>query len=155
MKVMLKLFFILAVSITLLSLQALAQTPDAEIEQRAHKIGEALRCVVCQNQSIDESNAPLAADMRLMVRDRIRAGDSNAEVIGFMRERYGDFVLLKPPLQANTILLWFLPFAGLILLFVWYIWRAKHKRQPMANIPLSENERAELAKLRDNQGDQS
>ena len=87
------------------------------------------------------------------MRDRLRAGDSNEQVIGFMRERYGDFVLLKPPMQANTYVLWFLPFACLFLLFVWYIWRAKNKRQQAPNIPLSEAEREQLSQLTNNRGE--
>jgi len=106
-----------------------AQTSDADIELRAKDVGRSLRCVVCQNQSIDESDAPLAMDMRKLVRTRLKEGDSNAEVIAYMQERYGDFVLLKPPVQSNTYLLWFMPF---LLLFAGLIWFIKTSRKTEA-----------------------
>ncbi len=87
-----------------------AQTPSPEeIEAIAQEVGQSLRCVVCQNQSIEDSGAPLAADMRRIVRERLAAGDTPDEVRQFMTDRYGNFVLMKPPLQLNTILLWFGP----------------------------------------------
>ena len=79
------------------------------LEARAIEISRHLRCVVCQSQSIDESNAPLAKDMRLIVRERLVAGDSDAEIYAFLVDRYGDYVLLKPPVQQNTIVLWVAP----------------------------------------------
>lgn len=82
----------------------------ARIEERARGIGKELRCVVCQNQSIDESNAPLALDLKQLLRERLAAGDSDAQAKAFLVARYGNFVLLKPPLQANTLLLWLGPF---------------------------------------------
>ena len=123
------------------SVSAFAQTPtEAEIEKRARDVGRSLRCVVCQNQSIDESDAPLAEDMRNLVRVRIRAGDSNEQVIGFMQERYGDYVLLKPPLQANTYALWFAPAALVLGFLAWYILRARRKVSLPETSPLSEDE---------------
>ena len=83
---------------------------DPALEQRARDLSRTLRCLVCQNQSIDDSNAPLARDLRVLVRERLVAGDSNAEVIDFVTARYGDFVLLRPPLDAHTIALWAGPF---------------------------------------------
>ena len=83
---------------------------------------------MCQNQTIDESDAPLAVDMRKLVRTRLKEGDSNAEVIDYMQERYGDYVLLKPPVQANTYILWFLPFLLLIGALAWFI-RASTKAE--------------------------
>lgn len=99
---------------------AFAVTPgemleDAAMEARARDISQLLRCVVCQNQSIDDSNAPLAQDLRILVRDRLKAGDSNAAAINYIVERYGNFVLLKPPMQTNTLLLWFGPVIFLLL----------------------------------------
>ncbi|MDB2438238.1 cytochrome c-type biogenesis protein CcmH [Hellea sp.] len=110
------------------ALAATAQTPNAEIEARAKDVGRSLRCVVCQNQSIDESDAPLAIDMRKLVRERLKEGDSNAEVIAYMQERYGDFVLLKPPVQSNTYLLWFTPFLLLLAGLIWFI-KTSHKAE--------------------------
>ncbi len=98
---------------------ALAAQPDEiladpALEARARAISRELRCVVCQSESIDDSNAPLARDLRLLVRERISAGDSDAAVRAYVVERYGDYVLLKPPVQANTLALWLTP----VLLFL-------------------------------------
>jgi cytochrome c-type biogenesis protein CcmH len=84
---------------------------DPALEARAREISQELRCQVCQNQSIDDSNASLAADLRRLVRERLSAGDSNAAVLGYITQRYGDYVLLKPPLRPDTIALWYGPFA--------------------------------------------
>jgi cytochrome c-type biogenesis protein CcmH len=78
-------------------------------EARARELSRELRCMVCQNQSIDDSDAPLARDLRLLVRERIGAGDTDNQVIHFLVARYGEFVLLRPPLEPHTFLLWFLP----------------------------------------------
>lgn len=109
-----------AVVLLLLAGPALAVTPDEmladpHLEARARVISQELRCVVCQNQSIDDSNAPLAGDLRRLVRERLTAGDSDAETLAFVVARYGNFVLLKPPLQANTLLLWLGPLLLLAL----------------------------------------
>ena len=90
---------------------ALAVTPqerlaDPALEQRARQVSAGLRCLVCQNQSIDDSEAPLARDLRVLVRDRIKAGDSNTQVTDFVVARYGEYVLLKPPFGLHTALLW-------------------------------------------------
>jgi cytochrome c-type biogenesis protein CcmH len=82
---------------------------DPAREARARDLSRELRCMVCQNQSIDDSEAPLARDLRLLVRERIAAGDSDAQVIDFLVARYGEFVLLKPRLKPHTLLLWLLP----------------------------------------------
>jgi len=82
---------------------------DPAKESRARDLSRELRCMVCQNQSIDDSEAPLARDLRLLVRERIAAGDSDAQVIDFLVTRYGEFVLLKPRLKPHTLLLWLLP----------------------------------------------
>lgn len=87
---------------------------DPALEARARALSQELRCMVCQNQSIDDSDAPLARDLRILVRERLQAGDSDTQVIDFLTDRYGDFVLLKPRLNAQTALLWALP--ALVLL---------------------------------------
>ena len=123
-----------------------------ELEIRARNVGHALRCVVCQNQSIEESEASLAKDMKLIVRERISAGETDAQVIEFMRERYGDYVLLKPPFQPNTYLLWCLP-AGLVFsMCLWFLLIArKRKSETFLVAPLSEEEKAVLKNLMDNE----
>lgn len=99
----------LAAPITSLAVEPNEMLADPALEARAEVLSKELRCVVCQNQSIDASNAPLARDMRLLVRERIAAGDSDAQAKAYLVERYGNFVLLKPPFQPNTLLLWFGP----------------------------------------------
>ncbi|MGB0634097.1 MAG: cytochrome c-type biogenesis protein [Paracoccaceae bacterium] len=96
---------------------------DLELENRAREISANIRCVVCQNEPIDSSNSGVARDLRILIRERLSAGDSNAEVLDFLVKRYGDFVLFKPPLKYTTYLLWFSPiiflfFGTLILLRV-------------------------------------
>ena len=125
----------------LISTLAYAQTNDAALEARAQDIGHQLRCVVCQNQSIEESDASLAADMRRLVRARLKEGDSNEDILTFMQDRYGDFVLLKPPVQSNTYLLWFAPFGAVLAGLIWF---GLSRRRSSAEAPLSETERAKL-----------
>ena len=122
--VLIALFFMLS------PLAAMADIAPEQVELRAKTVGKSLRCVVCQNQSIDESDAPLAADMRRLVRTQIKNGMSNEEVIEFMRVQYGDYVLLKPPVQANTIVLWLAP-AGLVLMALgWLAINARRRITP-------------------------
>ncbi len=87
---------------------------DPALEARARTLSQDLRCVVCQNQNIDDSNAPLARDLRVLLRDRLTAGDSDRQAIDFIVARYGNFVLLRPPMQFNTVLLWIGPFLVLL-----------------------------------------
>ena len=103
-----------------LSLPAAAVEPDEiladrALETRARQISGDLRCLVCQNQSIDDSSAPLARDLRLLVRERLKLGDSDAAVRAFVAARYGEFVLLRPPLSSRTLLLWAAPLVLLAL----------------------------------------
>ena len=108
------LAWVLAIAVMLGSSAAYAVQPDEIMsdpakEARARDLSRELRCMVCQNQSIDDSEAPLARDLRLLVRERIAAGDSDGQVIDFLVARYGEFVLLKPRLELHTLLLWLLP----------------------------------------------
>ena len=88
---------------------------NQKYELRARNISRNIRCMICQNQSIDESNAPLAKDLRILIRNRIKAGNNDKEIYKCLTDRYGDFILLKPPFNLNTLGLWFLPFIFLIL----------------------------------------
>jgi len=121
--------------------------PDSAQEARARAISKSLRCVVCQNENIDESDAQLAHDMRLLVRRRIAAGDTDAQVLSYMRSRYGDFVLLQPRFDATTLLLWIGPavilaIGGIVLLA---FLRRRTASPPAA--PLSPAEREALAQI--------
>ncbi len=119
---------------------------DPGLEQRARDISQHLRCLVCQNQSIDDSNADLARDLRILVRERLKAGDSDRQAIDFIVARYGDFVLLKPPVKDETLPLWLGPFAlvliGALAIAIYYARRSG--AQPP---PLSAEERKRLDEL--------
>lgn len=153
---MTKLLLLVMVSLLIMP-QALAVEPsemlkDPVLEARAREISKGLRCVVCQNQSIDESNADLASDMRVMVRRRLTAGDSNRQVIDYMVSRYGDFVLLDPPFKAKTYALWFGPEVilgfGILAVVVFYRRRAAAEKGAVkVSVKLSEDERERLEKL--------
>ncbi|MEL6688119.1 MAG: cytochrome c-type biogenesis protein [Pseudomonadota bacterium] len=133
--------------------QAFAQSTDRtyapEVEERAREVGKQLRCVVCQNQSIEESDAELAADMRFVVRERLSAGDSEADVIALMRDRYGDYVLLKPPVQMNTIVLWASPLLLVLIFILWWFAAARSKTVEPVVIDLSDDEKERLKQLRE------
>jgi|TARA_B110000438_G_C15804852_1_gene646807 cytochrome c-type biogenesis protein CcmH len=94
-------------------------------ELRARNISKNIRCMVCQNQSIDESNAPLAKDLRILIRNEIKSGKADDEIYTFLTTRYGDFILLKPPLNLGTLALWFLPFIFLIVGFLFFFFYNK------------------------------
>ncbi len=119
---------------------------DPALEARARDLSQHLRCVVCQNQSIDDSNAPLARDFRVLLRERLKAGDTDEAAVNFIVERYGNFVLLKPPMQLHTLLLWFGP--GLVLLLAlacyWMLVRRPVETDPRRAESLSASEREEL-----------
>jgi cytochrome c-type biogenesis protein CcmH len=122
---------------------------DPAKELRARELSRELRCMVCQNQSIDDSEAPLARDLRLLVRERIAAGDSDAQVIDFLVARYGEFVLLKPRLNPHTWLLWLLP--PLVLagggFALWANGRRRTKSQEVSLFKLTADEEARLERL--------
>lgn len=121
---------------------------DPALEARAREISKELRCLVCQNQSIDDSNAGLARDLRLLVRERLVAGDSDEEVLSFVVARYGDFVLLRPPVRADTLLLWLAPAGILVLGGVGVAVAARRKARAGAVAPpLSAEESERLKRL--------
>jgi cytochrome c-type biogenesis protein CcmH len=121
---------------------------DPAKEARARDLSRELRCMVCQNQSIDDSEAPLARDLRLLVRERIAAGDSDAQVIDFLVARYGEFVLLKPRVERQTLLLWAVPPLVLVLggLALWMQAR-RRAASVSAQPPLTPDEAARLSRL--------
>jgi cytochrome c-type biogenesis protein CcmH len=145
-------FACLGVGLILLTGPALAVQPDEvmkdpALESRARALSAELRCLVCQNESIDDSEAPLARDIRLLIRERIGQGESNDAVRAYLVSRYGDFILLKPPFKPETLLLWLSPvfvlgLGGGAALFA-------HRRAPRATPRLSAEEEARLAALTD------
>lgn len=130
------------------SLQAQEVAPSEatleNIDERTEAISKTLRCVVCQNQSIYDSNAPLAEDMRRLVRKRVEAGDTDDEAREYLRNLYGDYVLMSPPLQMNTILLWTGPLLLALIGGIWFVLRLRQEA-PAEQAPLSEEDRARIA----------
>ena len=121
---------------------------DPQLEARARAISAELRCMVCQNQSIDDSDAPLARDLRILVRERLKAGDTDDAIRTFLTARYGEFILLKPPVKFETAPLWAGP--GLILLLsvvVILVRRSRRNKSAAVDAELTADERAELASL--------
>lgn len=127
--------------------------PDPAMEARARDISADLRCLVCQNQSIDDSDAPLARDLRILVRERLLAGDTNQEAVSYIVDRYGDYVLLKPPFNAETLLLWVTPLGALAIgavIVVVFMHRRSGEPVVMAQA-LTEDEKARLKDLMRNE----
>lgn len=119
---------------------------DPALEARARDISSHLRCLVCQNESVDDSNAPLARDLRILVRERLKAGDSDRQVVDFLVARYGEFVLLKPRLNEETVLLWLAPLFIIVIAGGAIFWRVRrHKHNKL--MPLSEAEKKRLEQI--------
>ena len=153
-----KLFAIVlsVLSIAVLTPRALAVEPsemlkDPKLEARARAISKNLRCLVCQNESIDESNADLARDLRVLLRERLKAGDTDKQAVDYLVSRYGEYVLLKPRLSPHTYILWFGPFLVLLTggFGVYYARRraAASKAAAKVEAALSEDERKRLDEL--------
>ena len=151
-----RFLFALAILAAIGSSPARAVLPDEVMsdparEARARHLSQELRCMVCQNQSIDDSEAPLARDLRLLVRERIASGDSDAQVIDFLVARYGEFVLLKPRLERQTLLLWLVPplvlFGGGLVLWL----QARRRKMGASEVPsdgaLTPEEQARVERL--------
>ncbi len=152
--------FALGLALTLLTaLSAVAVNPDEVLkdpvlEQRARALSQNIRCLVCQNQSIDDSNASLARDLRVLVRERLTAGDSDSEVLDYLIARYGDFVMLKPPFKGSTYVLWFGPLVVFLLAAVGLVIFFRRRRTQFADTGdasagLSGDERERLTRLLD------
>jgi cytochrome c-type biogenesis protein CcmH len=135
------LFGLMAVAAAYEPGEALA---DPALEARAREISKELRCLVCQNESIDDSAAPLARDLRMLVRARLEAGDTDQQVLDHIVARYGEFVLLRPRVRAGTWLLWFGPFAVVLIGLAIIVWRVRRKPAIAVNPELSADEEARL-----------
>lgn len=120
---------------------------DPKLEARARVLSQELRCLVCQNQSIDDSNAELARDLRVLVRERLAAGDSDKQVLAFVEARYGEFVLLRPPFNARTLLLWLTPLLFLGVAGYLVFRRSSAHAAAAATAPLSAEEQRRLDQL--------
>lgn len=143
---------VLALFLTLLALPALAvnpdeMLPDPALEARARAISAELRCMVCQNQSIDDSNADLAKDLRLLVRERLKRGDTDQQVFDYLVSRYGEFVLLKPRMTIRNIALWGMPVALILIGGVTLIVLSRRRRVTPASVPLTAEEQARVDAL--------
>lgn len=146
--------FALMLALSLWSVAALAVQPDEilkdpKLESRARALSQELRCMVCQNQSIDDSDAPLAKDLRVLVRERLTAGDSDRQVIDFLVARYGEFVLLRPRWTVQTMLLWLAPFAVVIGGALTLLWRRRRNDEPavVASPALTSDEQRRVSEL--------
>jgi cytochrome c-type biogenesis protein CcmH len=136
-------------SLPLLAVESKEILADTALEARARNLSKELRCMVCQNQSIDDSEAPLAHDLRVLVRERLKAGDSDAQVMNFLVARYGEFVLLRPPLAWHTAALWGLPPAALLIgvVAIIVIVRRRRSAAPKQAANLTADEEARLSEL--------
>jgi len=148
---LLSVLLMLVATVPALAVQPDEMLKDPALEARARELSRELRCMVCQNQSIDDSEAPLARDLRLLVRERLKAGDSDRQVLDFLTARYGDFVLLKPRFRWDTALLWLGP-AAVLLLGALGLANLLRRRSRLPDDsesapPLTEDERARLADL--------
>ena len=144
--------FTLATGTPALAVQPDEVLPDPALEARARNLSRELRCMVCQNQSIDDSDAPLARDLRILVRERLKAGDSDANVLDFLTARYGEFVLLRPRFSWGTAVLWLAPLGVLLagacgLLLLLRRRRSSPAMADSAEPDLTAAERARLAEL--------
>ena len=147
---------LLALVLSVSALPALAVNPDEilpdpKMEERARVISKDLRCLVCQNQSIDDSNAELARDLRVIVRERLKKGETNEQVLQYVTDRYGDYVLLRPPVKATTLLLWGAPFVILAFGALGTVIYLRNRRAAGTvagdTAPLTEDERRRLDAL--------
>ena len=136
-----------ALSSTALAVEPNEMLPDPALEARARAISQGLRCLVCQNESIDESGASLAHDIRVLVRERIKAGDTDQQVVDYLVARYGEFVLLKPPLSWHTVALWGLPPALLLVGIAAMVMMARRRSAIPASGVLTPAEEARVEEL--------
>ena len=133
----------------IMAVQPNERLADPLLEERARMLSQNIRCLVCQNQSIDDSNATLAKDLRVLVREKLTAGATNDEIFDFLVDRYGDFILLNPPFKPSTYVLWYGPLIFLIVGLLMTVLIMKKSKRRASEKPLSQAERVILSKLLD------
>lgn len=145
-RLLLTMALVLGVAAPAIAVDPREMLADPALEHRAREIGKELRCLVCQNQSIDDSDADLARDLRIIVRERLKVGESDSQVLAFVTARYGDYVLLKPPFKLSTYALWFGPLvifaAAVLAVFAFY----RRSAAPAESVvrPLSDEEQQQV-----------
>lgn len=150
MRLLVAILLLLAAAVPAAAVEPDEMLDDPALEQRARGLSAEIRCVVCQNESIDSSNAEIARELRVLVRERLVAGDSDQEVLDYLVARYGDFVLLRPPMKPATYLLWFGPFLMLLLgAFSVFVYFRRLRRTAGMPPALSVEEEARLTRLLD------
>jgi len=148
--VLLVMLALLAPAARALAVQPDEMLPDPALEARARALSKELRCMVCQNQSIDDSDAPLARDLRILVREHLRAGETDQQVLDFLIARYGEFVLLRPRFSPHTVLLWLTPLGVLVIGALGIAMSARRQRKSEGNLTASEEARlAEILQRKD------
>ena len=148
--VLLVMLALLAPAARALAVQPDEMLPDPALEARARALSKELRCMVCQNQSIDDSDAPLARDLRILVREHLRAGETDQQVLDFLIARYGEFVLLRPRFSPHTALLWLTPLGVLVIGALGIAMSARRQRNSEGNLTASEEARlAEILQRKD------
>jgi cytochrome c-type biogenesis protein CcmH len=148
--ILLVMLALLAPVSRVLAVQPDEMLPDPALETRARALSKELRCMVCQNQSIDDSDAPLARDLRILVREHLRAGETDQQVLDFLIARYGEFVLLRPRFSPHTALLWLTPFGVLVIGALGIAMSARRQRNSEGNLTASEEARlAEILQRKD------
>jgi len=146
-RVAFQLLLLVCVVLAVVAQEARPMADDPELEKRVTKLSQELRCLVCQNETLAESRADLANDLRNQVREQMKAGKSDKEIVAFLTERYGDFILYRPPVKPTTYLLWFGPFLMLIGGLIFLFRQLKHRRKSIVEEPLSQNERRRAEEL--------
>jgi cytochrome c-type biogenesis protein CcmH len=148
--ILLVMLALLAPAARALAVQPDEMLPDPALETRARALSKELRCMVCQNQSIDDSDAPLARDLRILVREHLRAGETDQQVLDFLIARYGEFVLLRPRFSPHTVLLWLTPLGVLVIGALGIAMSARRQRSSEGNLTASEEARlAEILQRKD------
>ena len=149
LSILLGLCLLVLNALPLAAVESKEMLADPALEARARSLSKELRCMVCQNQSIDDSEAPLAHDLRVLVRERLKAGDSDAQVVNFLVARYGEFVLLRPPFAWHTAALWGLPPAALLIgiVAIFVIIRRRRSMPPPQPANLTAAEETRLSEL--------